>query len=109
MCKFALARNAFITKCFADIMHSYFNVSHSRARPAEDLQEKALSDQLAFLERIQHTTGRPAAVAHLAVPNAGAPVWTALKHHLLSRPGSAKACDGEWSTSQTCTSFYLYW
>lgn len=74
-------------------------MSSSRARPAEDLQEEALSDQLAFLERIQHTTGRPAPVPHLAVPDSGAPVWTALERHLLSRPGPAQACDGERSES----------
>lgn len=91
---FAVARNSFIAKSSADVMHSYVNVS-SRARSAEDLQEEALTDQLAFLERFQHTTGRPAPFAHLAVPNAGALVWTALEHHLLSRPGSAKACHGE--------------
>lgn len=84
-----------IAKGFAGIIHSSVNVPNSRARSAEDLQEEALSDQLAFLERIQHTTGRTAPVAHLAVPNAGAPVWTTLEHRLLSRPGSAQACDGE--------------
>lgn len=69
-----------------------------RASSAEDLQEEAISDQLALLERLQPAAGQRAAVAHLARPRSGAAVRTAARLHLLCGPRPAQGCHGEPST-----------
>lgn len=66
-----------------------------RARSAEDLQEEAISDQLALLERLQPAAGRHAPVPHFARPRSGTAVRAAAELHLLPRPGPAQASHGE--------------
>lgn len=71
-----------------------------RASSAKDLQEEAISDQLALLERLQPAAGQRAAVAQLAGPRSGAAVRAAARLHLLSGPGPAQGRDGEPDTGR---------
>lgn len=71
-----------------------------RTRSAKDLQEEAISDQLALLEGLQPPAGQLAPVPHLARPHSGAAVRTVAKLHLLSRTRPAQARHGELDTGR---------